>query len=180
MMEAVSTSETSVSYNETTRRNIPEGSNLQKRPYPYRESKRGPLALVSHLTNWAMSTNIDISRFKTCAWCFTLLVYSWSCQNQCHWSSIIIIIIIRGATALTNLGRLSSRRWQYASVNIREWSSYLFCAGKPVCKNLPNFWNWCCRLCPKVSLAVIGKLLVIIHERSPPGDLAATPSSISK
>jgi hypothetical protein len=25
---------------------------------------------------------------------------------------IIIIIIIRGATALTNLGRLSSRRWQ--------------------------------------------------------------------
>jgi hypothetical protein len=25
---------------------------------------------------------------------------------------IIIIIIIRGATALTNIGRLSSRRWQ--------------------------------------------------------------------
>jgi hypothetical protein len=94
MMEAVRTSETSVSYNETTRHNIPEGSNLQKRPYPYRESKRGPLALVSHLTNWAMSTNIDINRLKTCAWCFTLLVYSWSCQDQCYWSSICMLQLI--------------------------------------------------------------------------------------
>jgi hypothetical protein len=31
-------------------------------------------------------------------------------NNQNH--TLIIMIIIRGATALTNLGRLSSRRWQ--------------------------------------------------------------------
>jgi hypothetical protein len=38
-------------------------------------------------------------------------MYTADRKDEKYKCTIIIIIIIRGATALTNLGRLSSRRW---------------------------------------------------------------------
>jgi hypothetical protein len=60
MMEAVRPSETSVNFNETTRRYISEGSNLSEfsrfhmKQYKYKEQKRNDISDMSTLNEYAI------------------------------------------------------------------------------------------------------------------------------